>query len=126
MLWHDFKHILLTPVKHVVRAAVLEAYDGKPLRKTYEHVTHCLNALREEIVCNADDTLMYTGPFNAEAGKKEPHSGIGQVRMCNDWSKLDRFALDHSACFRAINRSTPNFPTKERYKFCPDGKILWP
>ncbi|KAF7932873.1 uncharacterized protein EAE98_004172 [Botrytis deweyae] len=105
----------------LVRNLVLEAYDNVPLTYPLEHVSHCLNVLREEVMCNADDTPRYTGRLNSEKGKKHPTSGIGQTRMCNDWGKLRSWAVAHSGCFRAINESTPNFPTIERYKFCPEG-----
>jgi hypothetical protein len=111
--------------KHVVREATLDFFDGKGASKTLEHVTHCLNVLREEIVCNADDTPRYTGAFNAEVGKVAPTSGIGQIKMCNDWGKLGDFAVKHSACYKPINKSDPYFPTADRYKFCPDGTTPW-
>lgn len=99
----------------------MEAYDNVSLTYPLEHVTHCLNVLREEVMCNADDTPRYTGRLNSEKGKEHPTSGIGQARMCNDWGKLRSWAVAHSGCFRAVNESTPNFPTIERYKFCPKG-----
>ncbi|KAF7873929.1 hypothetical protein EAF04_002601 [Stromatinia cepivora] len=111
---------------HVIRAVSLDFFDGRLPSKSYEHIVHCLNVLREEIMCNADDTPRYTGPLNAQLGSKHPYSGIGQTKMCNDWGKLESFALEHSACYKPINKSTPGFPTVERYKFCPDGKVLWP
>ena len=75
--------------------------------------------------CNADDTPRYTGPFNLEKYKKDPYPGVGQVKMCNDWSRLESWAAENTACFRAINITDPDFPTIERYKYCPDGRILW-
>jgi hypothetical protein len=76
-------------------------------------------------MCNADDTPRYTGSLNAEAGKEHPTSGIGQAKMCNSWDKLYNFAVENSACYKPVNTSDPDFPVIERYKFCPDGKILW-
>ncbi|TVY84313.1 Phenylalanine aminomutase (L-beta-phenylalanine forming) [Lachnellula suecica] len=130
--WDDTKGIYLLNgfhnlhCLHVARHTVLSAYDNRPLTYPLEHVSHCLSVLLEEVMCNADDTPRYTGSLNAEAGKARPTSGIGEVRMCKDWSKLEDFAVEHSACFKAINETTPGFPTKERYKFCPDGRVLWP
>ncbi|TEY42065.1 hypothetical protein BOTCAL_0398g00030 [Botryotinia calthae] len=118
--------IKLTRKKHVIRAVALDFFDGRSPSKSYEHIVHCLNVLREEIMCNADDTPRYTGPLNAQLGSKHPYSGIGQTKMCNDWGKLESFALENSACYKPVNKSTPGFPTVERYKFCPDGKVLWP
>ncbi|KAF7855376.1 hypothetical protein EAF04_010119 [Stromatinia cepivora] len=59
---------------HLVRGLVLEAYDKVPLIYPFEH---CLNVLREEVMCNSDDTPRYTGRLNSEKGKEHPTSGIG-------------------------------------------------
>jgi hypothetical protein len=109
----------------LIRRSIHHAYDSKPLIIPFEHVSHCLNVLREEVMCNADDTPRYTGSLNAEAGKESPTSGIGQQKMCNDWDKLFDFAVEHSACYKPVNTSDPEFPVIERYKFCPDGKVMW-
>ena len=77
-------------------------------------------------MCNADDTPRYTGRLNQQASAKRPTSGIGQFRMCRDWSKLEQWAVQHSACYKAINNSDAGFPPIERYKFCPNGERLWP
>lgn len=109
-----------------LRNTVFEAFNNTPMTDTLEHALHCVNTLREEVICNADDTPKYTGRVNANLGVAEPMSGVGYSRMCNDWSKLEAFAIQNSACFKHINGSNPDFPTIERYKFCPDGRVLWP
>ena len=80
------------------------------------HVDHCLTHLREDILCNADDTPRYTGGHFKIAG-----SGQGQLRLCRDWSKLDDWARQHSACYRGPDL----FEGEEEYKFCPDGSEPW-
>ena len=77
-------------------------------------------------MCNADDTPRYAGRLNQQASAKHPISGIGQVRLCKDWSTLRNWAIEHSACYRAVNVDDPDFPLIERYKFCPNGEKLWP
>lgn len=77
-------------------------------------------------MCNADDTPRYTGKVNAEKGTKgEATSGIGQIRMCKNWDNVVKWADEHSACYNYVNRTTPNFPLRDRYKFCPDGSKPW-
>ncbi|EHK99183.1 hypothetical protein M7I_5016 [Glarea lozoyensis 74030] len=103
--WDENKRIYILNGFHnlhcldVVRQTVLQAYDGKPLAKPLPHVVHCLDALRQEIMCNADDTPRYTGRLNEEAGRDHPVP---------------------------VNMSDPHFPELERFKFCPDGKRVWP
>ena len=72
-------------------------------------------------MCNADDTPRYTGKLNEQASADSPTSGIGQPRMCRDWSQLVEWAIKNSACYKPIKSSA----LEERYKFCPHGEILW-
>jgi hypothetical protein len=109
----------------VLRQSILEAYDSIPQTEPREHVTHCLNNFREDIVCNADDTPRYSGRVNQQASAKHPVSGIGQTRLCKDWGRLRQWAIDHTACYKAVNRGDPDFPPLDRYKFCPNGRKLW-
>ena len=64
---------------------------GGELSWPLEHDMHCFDALRQHIMCMADDTLLYT----------EGHhdSGFGQTRMCRDWDALSQWATDRTACF---------------------------
>lgn len=88
------------------------------------HALHCIDALREEVVCNIDDTPRYTGLLNANAKTARPMAGLDQHRMCYDWSKLEDFVIANSACWKNINESVVDFPVIERYKFCPNGKTV--
>ena len=76
-------------------------------------------------MCDADDTPRYTGRVNQQASAEHPTSGARQTRMCRDWSYLVNWAVEHSACYKAINLSDVDFPPIERYKFCPNGEIPW-
>ena len=73
----------------------MQMHDKVPQTLHFSHVGHCLAAIREDIICNADDTPRYTGFANS------PSSGLGQIRMCRDWSELEKWAREHSACYRA-------------------------
>jgi len=79
----------------------------------YHHINHCLNGLRQDIMCAADDTPM---PALAE------HIGAGQVRKCRDWNKMTEWAtqLDRNACYKLDDyREATN--TLEQFAFCPPG-----
>lgn len=117
---------LLTPIQHLLRQSVLEAYDGVTQTLPRSQVMHCLNAFREDIVCNADDTPRYTGRVNQQASAVDPISGTGQKRQCKDWRKLREWAIEHSACYKGVDFDDPGFHSIERYKFCPNGEKLWP
>ena len=76
-------------------------------------------------MCNADDTPMYTGRLHNETHATHPKAGIGSIKMCRDWNKLQAFARKHSACWARVGIDDPTFPEIERYKYCPDGARPW-
>ncbi|PQE28640.1 Thioesterase domain-containing protein [Rutstroemia sp. NJR-2017a BBW] len=111
---------------HALRVTIHQFFDGKVPTLPESHVIHCIDVMREEIMCSADDTPRYTGRVNTEVGKKIATSGNGQTRMCKNWSALAKWATDNSACYRYVNKTDPDFPELERYKYCPDGRVFWP
>ena len=68
-------------------------------------------------MCHADDTPRYSG-----MGQPTGFSGLGQVRMCRDWTQLRRWGREHSACWRYNDGDdAEDQDTLERYRFCPEG-----
>ncbi|KAM3554246.1 hypothetical protein MY1884_006238 [Beauveria asiatica] len=90
----------------------------QPQHIALSHALHCLDQLRQGVICNADDTPRYAG------FQDPPGTGSGQVRMCRDWRRLERWAEERTACFRHEDE-VPG-PMIERFKSCPDGRVLWP
>jgi len=64
----------------VIRAALYHFSEGVDQTVPLVHTLHCLDSLRQEVMCHADSDLLYT-----EDGKI---FGDGQVRECKDWDKL--------------------------------------
>ena len=81
----------------------------------FAHVVHCLDALRQDVLCSADDTPRYA------VLKKETPTGGGQYRHCRDWSELEAWAKEQTACWRYVNSTDPNTSQLERFKYCPEG-----
>jgi len=98
-----------------IREAVLEFDQGLDRSEPTEHILHCLDALRQDILCYADDTPRYTG------SQPKGRSGTGQIRQCRSWSQLEAWAKQHTACWRYTNPHDPTFNPLERHKFCPEG-----
>ncbi|MCJ1462680.1 hypothetical protein MMC07_001283 [Pseudocyphellaria aurata] len=97
-----------------IRQAVLEFDRGLDRSEPTHHILHCLDALRQDILCYADDTPRYTGM--QETGR----SGTGQRRQCRDWSQLEAWAQQNTACFRyTYPHDSTNY--LEKLKFCPEG-----
>jgi len=119
--WDDTKGIYNLNAYHslhclkMLRTSLRESQQGREQSTPFEHQLHCVDALRQEVICNADDTPRYTGfqPLKS--------SGLGQFRQCRNWKDLEAWAAENTACWRYINNTDPNFDSLERYKFCPEG-----
>lgn len=64
----------------VIRAALYHFSENMTQTVPLAHTLHCLDSLRQEVMCHADDDLLYT-----DDGKI---FGDGQVRQCRDWDGL--------------------------------------
>ena len=82
-----------------------------------EHTNHCLDWLRNDIQCHADDTPLY------ESNSRRPDIGIGQVRRCRDWSRLQAWAREHHSCYRYGDFVVEDQKQNQvgRFRFCPAG-----
>ena len=91
-----------------------EHRSGRPQSREWHHIAHCLDSLRRQVMCDADDTPRATDR------RKETVAGLGQHRQCRSWDALERFAKQHTACYRRPE-APDGKPIIERYKFCPPG-----
>ncbi|KAE8319485.1 hypothetical protein BDV41DRAFT_571116 [Aspergillus transmontanensis] len=120
--WDQAKGIYLINAYHnlhcvkTLRTALVEFRDGREQSSPWGHLAHCLLVLRDELICEADDTPRYTG------FQPNQKSGLGQVRMCRDFEQLERWALDNTACWRHVGEiKEEGFRELDRYRFCPEG-----
>lgn len=79
------------------------AYGGEGLEtrasektKVY-HTSHCLNYLRETLLCAADVTL----EPEIAPGAQNVGQGLGVTHVCKDWSKVHAFATRNAAAWDA-------------------------
>ena len=122
-VWDETKSVYLLQGQHNLHCAravyisLMEFRQDKPQSRRWEHVLHCLNELRQEVLCNADDTPRYT------TSDDRPESGMGQTRMCRNWDSLEKWADQYNACYRYVNQtaSYEDFPQIERFIWCPKG-----
>ncbi|KAI9815252.1 MAG: hypothetical protein M1827_002732 [Pycnora praestabilis] len=111
----DLALVNLIKLQKTIRQWVLEYDRGLNQTEPTEHILHCLDALRQDVICYADDTPRYTG-FQPSG-----RSGTGQIRQCKSWRRLEAWAQQHSACWRYIQPHNHTFNSLERHKFCPKG-----
>ena len=63
--------------------------QGKERNWSRGHEMHCFDAIRQYIMCNIDDTLLYT------TGHRD--AGVGQSKKCHDWDALRDWAEERTA-----------------------------
>ena len=86
-----------------------------------EHIYHCLNMLRQDLMCKADDTPMPSAD--------KPHViGDNQVMQCRDWSQLVAWSRypDQNACFELFSDYRPVAHRLEQYAHCPEDSPYYP
>lgn len=105
-------------LKLLRRAIVANQRNQKQLI-SYDHLFHCLDGLRQDIMCVADDTPM--------PAAKTHHIGDGQIRLCRDWNKLLAWSIqpEQNACHKFDDyREATN--TLELFAFCPPDSPYYP
>jgi hypothetical protein len=83
----------------------------------HAHIIHCLDNLRQDIICTADDSPRY---FTNNG----THSGENQVRFCRDFNQLNNWAAEHDACFRQNHDLVDDVAPIEKFKYCKSSKYL--
>lgn len=95
----------------------MEYQEGRPQSLMPEHIIHCLDQLRADVTCHADDTLRTTTP------DMRPVTGDNQVRSCRNWQALEAWTLAHPGCYRYGDPSVEDIKTTQipRMRYCPEG-----
>jgi Mycotoxin biosynthesis protein UstYa len=80
-----------------IRDTVEELLEGKVENRTHavHHINHCYDALRQAIICRADDTPLYV-PLDTF------FAGDGQQRRCRNWNTLQEWVIQHTACYDPV------------------------
>ena len=95
----------------------MEFRHNKPQSRRWAHVIHCIDSLRQEVICHADDTPRFSDT------SKIPESGVGQVRQCRNWDQLAEWAKRYDACYRYISGSASRaaLPQVQKFLYCLEG-----
>ncbi|KAF2443202.1 hypothetical protein P171DRAFT_57618 [Karstenula rhodostoma CBS 690.94] len=103
----------------LIRKAIVSKHNQDNRTFTLSHLFHCLDGLRQDVMCTADDT-----PMPALVAH---HVGDGQLRKCRDWNKLTAWATrpDQQACHDFDDyREATN--TLEVFGHCPQDSPYRP
>jgi hypothetical protein len=101
-------------IRHAYNEALL-SHPNQPQLIPPSHTYHCLDILRQDIMCRPDDT-----PMPTEQGRHK--IGDGQKRKCKDWSALVAWTQDakREACFKMFS-DYRRMHTLEQFAFCNEG-----
>lgn len=97
-------------LQRIVRAAYLTLKRQELPIFPSDHVLHCFDAIRQHIMCHADNTPLY--------GLGHGIAGDGQLHQCRDWNALRDYATKNTACFRD---GKPGMSFEDRFGVCDDG-----
>ncbi|CAG8955510.1 hypothetical protein HYFRA_00009461 [Hymenoscyphus fraxineus] len=74
-----------------IRSHYLALLHGNQWGWPIEHDMHCLDSLREYVMCNPDDTLLWTNGHG--------DVGHGQNKKCQDWDALRQWAGERTIAY---------------------------
>jgi Domain of unknown function (DUF3328). len=77
--------------QQTLRRHYLNLRRGETPDRPMEHDLHCFDSLRQSVMCQANDELLYTTGHN--------DAGINQTRMCRDWDALREWATGFTSCY---------------------------
>jgi hypothetical protein len=63
----------------------------------HDHSGHCLDYLRQALMCAVDTTIEWPGSEEEEKLTIGPTNSNGVEHQCRDWDAVYRFAVDHRA-----------------------------
>lgn len=72
----------------VLRTALWHYRLGEELTDPWSHLVHCLDMVRQTLMCNLDTTVMWTWDPDTFAD--------GQLHVCKDYWQLHQWATEHA------------------------------
>ncbi|KAK4691232.1 hypothetical protein P7C71_g5720, partial [Lecanoromycetidae sp. Uapishka_2] len=107
-------------LQRMFRTSILRAYRNEPQTFDYEHIGHCLENLRQDTICDADDLPRHTEP------EPSVRSAEGQTRQCRDFGALQAWAQDRTACYKFTHYNDPTWSRTDRLQYCPHDSPYLP
>ncbi|CZS93460.1 uncharacterized protein RCO7_10550 [Rhynchosporium graminicola] len=78
-----------------LRDTVRQLKTGQPARDWGgpDHLEHCLDYIRQGLMCSADTTIEWPVFVKNESGKDGPITGEGIEHQCRDWNAVRAFGM---------------------------------
>ena len=103
-----------------IHRLLYDAHHGRPLSRDIGHAMHCVDHMRKDIMCDADDF-----PLPSPPSRHELPGPRGQTKVCKNWDVLLGWARERNACYQHITDDEDGFALEhheiERYQNCPPG-----
>lgn len=93
------------------------AFEHPDWQSHAEHVYHCLDSLRQDLMCSADDTPM---PVTTLPDK----IGVDQIRTCRDFDALVQWTKEPNrfpCYYRPVDDPRKPRQQIEAYGYCKEG-----
>ncbi|KAH8745219.1 hypothetical protein F5883DRAFT_439155 [Diaporthe sp. PMI_573] len=73
-----------------------------------DHVLHCFDFLRQEVMCLGDTALEGADEYTIAQGKPGGTLGWGSKHVCNDWDALHQWAVENEARDAGTEKNFPH------------------
>lgn len=108
---YEAKVLICRLLQRLIYTSISSYRASTPQKTPFAHILHCLDNLRQDIICTADDSPRYLTNNGS-------HSGESQVRFCRDFGKLNDWARERDACFRQQHDLADVMAPIEKFKYC--------
>lgn len=87
----------------MIREYIHEDYypSGETPAVRWKHVDHCLDVLRQIIICHGDISIV---TFDWVEGQCDPYPNFHVNRECRNWDSIFQWAKDHHVDRQLIQR----------------------
>ncbi|TVY16640.1 Phenylalanine aminomutase (L-beta-phenylalanine forming) [Lachnellula arida] len=103
-------------LKYIYKS-LMEYREGMPQTSGESHILHCLDQLRADVECSADDTLRWATPDRSKS------TAVGQTRQCRSFDELKAWTIAYPGCYRFGNATFEDAQDSQvpRKRYCPEG-----
>ncbi|KAK1993872.1 hypothetical protein LX36DRAFT_537726, partial [Colletotrichum falcatum] len=85
-------HCLNMLRKYLYRSHYNATYTGPELESQLDHMSHCIDVLRESLICNGDIAII---TYDWRKGHKLPWPNFKVEHECKNWDKILRWSKEH-------------------------------
>ncbi|KUJ09336.1 uncharacterized protein LY89DRAFT_657675 [Mollisia scopiformis] len=106
----------------LIRRSLSDYRQDKPQSLPKHHINHCLESMRQYVMCKASDL-----PIAAIEGKTDA-SRDEQQRQCRSWDALVEWSTDpeREACWAMVDEYKTTIHNVEKFAYCKEESRYYP